>query len=177
MEKQGVINCVILSAVTILLTVLHWLFPADWLQFTAIACLTAAYHYAMRLVLGKISEKYFPQHFDPECFWFRQHAWEPKLYAFLKVRRWKNKLPTAYPEAYDLRKRSLEQIIQNTCQAETVHELIALFSFLPLFFAIIWGQFPVFFITSLCAAGSDLVFAVLQRYNRPRLQKALARRK
>lgn len=177
MQKQGFINCIILTAAAVVLVLLNWLFPADWLLFTAIACATAMYHYAMRLILGKVSEKWFPKDLDANSLWFRQKSWEPKLYALLKVRRWKSKLPTAYPEAYDLKARTLEQIIENTCHAELVHELIALMSFLPLTFALFWGQFPVFLITSLLAAASDLVFAVIQRYNRPRLQKALARRK
>lgn len=177
MQKQGIINCILLAFAGICLAILYRFFPADELQFTAIACGTALYHYAMRLILGKISEKWSSDGWNANSFWFRQKAWEPPLYRLLRVRRWKSKLPTAYPEGYDIRNRSLEQIIQNTCRAELVHELIAFCSFVPLTFAFIWGQFPVFLITSLLAAASDLVFAVIQRYNRPRLQKALARRK
>ena len=40
-------------------------------------------------------------------------------------------------------------------------------------FIIPWGEFWVFFITSLVAAIFDSIFVMLQRYNRPRIMKLL----
>ena len=59
------------------------------------------------------------------------------------------------------------------CQAEIVHEVIVVLSFLPLLAAIPFGAFPVFLITSLLAAMYDLTFVIMQRYNRPRILKYL----
>lgn len=172
MARSGVINCILLAAASALLAIFYAVTDVAALQFAAIGCGTALYHYAMRLIVGRISEKAFPNSvYDPQSFWFRQKAWEPALYKFLRLRHWKGKLPTAYPEGYDLNTRSIPQIIQNTCHAELVHETIALLSFFPLVFPLWWGQFAVFLITSVLAAASDLVFAMLQRYNRPRLQR------
>ena len=82
-------------------------------------------------------------------------------------------MPTYNPTLFSLEDNSLEQIAKNMCQAEVVHEVIILCSFLPMLFAIPWGEFWVFFITSLAAAIFDSVFVMLQRYNRPRIMKLL----
>ena len=57
------------------------------------------------------------------------------------------------------------------CQAELVHETITVLSFVPVLFAIWFGQLPVFLITSLLAAAFDMQFVILQRFNRPRVIK------
>lgn len=64
----------------------------------------------------------------------------------------------------------LDSVIRATCQAEVVHEIIIIVSFIPVVFSLWVGALPVFIITSFFgAAVCDLVFVVLQRYNRPRL--------
>ena len=45
-----------------------------------------------------------------------------------------------------------------------------------LLFSLLWGAFPVFLITSLLAAAFDSCFAVMQRYNRPRLVRILEKK-
>ena len=42
-------------------------------------------------------------------------------------------------------------------------------SFLPVFAGIKFGACPVFIITSIVSAGMDLVFVIMQRYNRQRI--------
>ena len=59
------------------------------------------------------------------------------------------------------------------CGAEVVHEIIMVLSFIPLLFAIPFGVFPVFFITSVIASLVDFVFVIVQRYNRPRIIKLI----
>ena len=61
------------------------------------------------------------------------------------------------------------------CQAELVHEVNAAVSFVPLLFSVWVGAFPIFLITSIIAAGFDLLFAVIQRYNRPRVMRLAVR--
>ena len=70
----------------------------------------------------------------------------------------------------------LFMLFQNSYYSELVHSFIVLFSFLPLLLAIPFGEFPVFVITSFLAAGIDCVFLLLQRYNRPRILRLLARK-
>ena len=39
--------------------------------------------------------------------------------------------------------------------------------------SLIWGEFWVFFITSVLAAGVESMFVIMQRYNRPRVIKMI----
>ena len=59
------------------------------------------------------------------------------------------------------------------CQPEIVHKIIVLLSFVQLFFAIPFGIFPFFLLTSLGAALTDTVFVIVQRCNRPRVLRRI----
>ena len=61
------------------------------------------------------------------------------------------------------------------CQAELVHETNILMSVLPLLAARWVGAFPAFLVTSVLGALFDLLLAVIQRYNRPRILRLAAR--
>ena len=85
-------------------------------------------------------------------------------------------MPTYDPASFSLQENTLQQIVDNCCVSEAVHEVIILFSFVPLAFALWWGAFPVFLLTSLFAAAFDSCFAIMQRYNRPRLLRILMKK-
>ena len=85
-------------------------------------------------------------------------------------------MPTYHPASFSLQENTLEQVIDNCCVSEAVHEVIICFSFVPLVFAIWWGVFPVFLITSIVAAAFDCSFVIIQRYNRPRLIRILSKK-
>jgi len=135
---------------------------------------TFFYHFAMRLLVGFIVSKH---KFDANSVWFTEKPFEKKLYKMLKVKKWKNKMPTFAPETFDLSKHSLEEVIETTCVSEVVHEVIIVLSFVPLLFIIYAGTPAVFIVTSLLAAALDGIFVIMQRYNRPRLVKISKRRK
>ena len=63
------------------------------------------------------------------------------------------------------------------CGAEAVHEVIMLFSFLPLIMIPVFGTPGVFFFTSLGAAAFDGLFVMAQRYNRPRVVRIFEKRR
>ena len=86
-------------------------------------------------------------------------------------------MPSYDPELFSPRKHSWSEIAQAMCQAELVHSTIIPLSFLPLLAAIPWGDFPVFFITSLLAACYDALFVIMQRYNRPRILRLIEKEK
>ena len=73
----------------------------------------------------------------------------------------------------DSKIHSWDEIAQAMCQAELVHEVIIILSFLPIFAAIPFGALPVFVITSILSAGFDAMFVIMQRYNRPRIMKLI----
>lgn len=148
---------------------------ADWLYPTAITFGTTCYHFAMRLLVGALVPL-FTKNSCPDQYWFRPHSWEPRLYAKLKVKNWKGGIPTYDPSQFDLETNSLAQVIRNMCNAEVVHEVIILFSFLPLLLTIPFGDFPVFLITSVLAALFDSIFVIAQRFNRPRLVRILKKK-
>ena len=151
-------------------SLIAYLIWGDSAVFTLfISFFTTFFHFSMRLIVGAL----VPNRFDPNAKWFQPSKWETAFYKKLKLKHWKDHMPTYNPALFSLENNSLEQIAKNMCQAEVVHEVIILCSFLPMLFIIPWGEFWVFFITSVAAALFDGVFVMLQRYNRPRILKLL----
>ena len=144
----------------------------DW----AISFGTTAYHFVMRLAVGYAIPKVTHYDFDYHHPWFHPRTWEGAFYKKLKLHRWKGQLPTYAPDQFDLGHNSLHRIIQNMCGAEVVHEVIMLLSFLPLLTVPIFGELPVFLITSMFAAAFDGLFVMAQRYNRPRVVRVYERK-
>ena len=92
------------------------------------------------------------------------------------MKDWKGKIPTYNPDLFDPQKHSWDEIAQATCQSELVHETIVVLSFLPILASIWFGSIGVFAVTSAFAAGTDMIFVIVQRYNRPRIIKIIERR-
>ena len=145
----------------------HWVLPV------AITFGTCFYHFTMRLLVGYVLDRTMQNKADYYKPWYQLQPFEHKLYRVLKVKKWKSNMPTYNPSLFDPKLHSWDEIAQAMCQAEIVHEVIILFSFLPLLAAIPFGSFPVFLITSILAAMYDLTFVIMQRYNRPRILKYL----
>ena len=164
------------AAVTAVLTglflLLYLRLHSEWLLSTAITFGTTFYHFAMRLLVGVL----VPNTLNCSARWFRQRSWEPAIYRKLKAKSWKKHLPTYDPDAFSLELHTPEQILANMCQAEVVHEIIVLCSFLPLAAVPVLGALPVFLITSILAAAVDLIFVIAQRYNRPRIFRLIQKR-
>jgi hypothetical protein len=92
-----------------------------------------------------------------------------KIYEKIKVKKWKDRMPTYDKELYVISKHSWDEILMAMCQSEIIHEVIVILSFIPLI-AIIWFNEPLaFIITSILSALFDLMFVVMQRYNRSRI--------
>lgn len=142
----------------------------------AITCGTFTYHTAMRFAMGWVVGRHRVP-VNPQGRWFRPHSWEPGLYAHLGVKRWKHRVPSYKP--YDMH-GDLQAVVMQMCRNELAHEVMATLSFVPLLFCLFCddpvANLPVFLITSVLAAVADLIPVILQRYNRPRLQRLLRRR-
>ena len=93
----------------------------------------------------------------------------------LGVRKWKKYLPTYSSDAFDTSKKTLKEIVGATCQAEVVHEIIMLLSLLPILLIPILGGAAAMIVTSVLSMLFDSLFALLQRYNRPRLVGVMKR--
>ena len=155
-----------------LATTLHLCLKEAW---TLTFCLTATtffYHFAMRLFVGYVLEKAFFSRLKEDAWWFREKGCEQKLYRLLRLKKWKGNLPTYNPKKFDFRALTTQQLIDNTLQAEAVHECIAALSFLPIaLYFITWdvADLWVYILTSVLAAAIDTLFVLLQRFNRFRL--------
>ena len=138
----------------------------------AITAGTCFYHFAMRLAVGALVPRVLRPN-AAERPYFRQRSFEPGLYKTLKVKAWKNRMPTYNPEEFDPGKHSWEEILQSGCVAEAGHGVMVLLSFLPVLMVPVFGAAGVFWGTSVAAAAVDGSFVILQRFNRPRIQKNL----
>lgn len=165
----------ITSIATILLTIAYHFLGWGWLLSAAITAGTFAYHFLMRLAVGAVVPK-LARNCRRDHFWFRPKDFEAGLWSALRVRTWKGSMPTYDPDSFSLKHHSLAEIVHNSCIAELVHEVIILFSFVPILFTLLWGAFPVFLITSVLAALYDSTFVIMQRYNRPRLVRILEKK-
>ena len=162
------------ASISLLITILFaavYFLGSHWAMPFAITFGTCFYHFAMRLLVGQIIHRKMQNKAEYRKTWYQLRPFEHKLYRLLKVKSWKGKMPTYDPKVFDLRIHSWEEIAQAMCQAEIVHEVIVVLSFLPLLAAFPFGAFSVFFITSLLAALYDLTFVIMQRFNRPRIIK------
>lgn len=134
---------------------------------------TTAYHFIMRLIVGYVVNGILHNKVNYNNKFFKSKKFEQKIYEIIKVKKWKDFMPTYNPEFYSIEKHSLEEIVMVTCQAEIVHKFIIIFSFVPVLFTLWFDSFWVFMITSIIAALIDTLFVIMQRYNRPRIIKLI----
>lgn len=162
---------------TMLNILLCALYDIELAEVLAITFGTTAYHLLMRLLVGWIFDKLMHNKANYHKKWYQQSKLESKVYQRLRVREWKGRMPTYDPECFNPRKHTWDEIAQAMCQAELVHEVIVLLSFAPIIAAYWFGVLPVFAITSVLAACFDMMFIVMQRYNRPRVIRLAERGK
>lgn len=162
---------------TIITTILfHW-YDMDLFLTLAITFGTTAYHLGIRLLVGLLFNLIMKNQADYTKKWYQIHPWENKLYQRLKVKTWKSKMPTFDPEIFSSQKHTWDEIAQAMCQSELVHETNIILSFIPLAASLCFGSFYVFLITSICGALFDLLFVIMQRYNRPRIIRIALRQR
>ncbi len=168
---------VVFTALTALFTGLYVLYENAFVLSMGITFGTFSYHLLMRLGVGTVFDLTLKNRVRYTAWWFRERKLEKGVYQFLRVKKWKKHVPTYDLDTFSAKKHSMEELVMATCQSELVHEVIILLSFLPLLFAIPFGEFFVFLFTSLAAALFDCTFVIVQRFNRPRLVKLLKREK
>lgn len=171
MKKVMHILTIVFAVITITSIILYKYTESVFVYSLGVTFFTFLYHFVMRLLVGLFCDKFVNP--NPKSRWFNQRSFEKRLYRFLKVKKWKEHVPTYYPEAFDIEKNTPEKIEQSMCEAEVVHEIIMVLSYIPLLFAIPFGVFSVFFLTSIMASLVDSIFVIVQRYNRPRIIKLI----
>lgn len=173
--RISAVSLVIALLGTILFTILYLHLQIDWIESLAITFFTTSYHIVIRLLSPLILSLLFHHKYNYQIWWFQPKTWETKLYKGLKVKQWKRQVMVFDPSQFSLKIHSIQEVINNMCHAELVHELIMLFSILSILFTIPFGALPVFLITAICATLFDSMFVMIQRYNRPRLVRIYER--
>ena len=160
---------------TAILSVLYMKTYYEVFLSLAITFGTISYHVVMRLLVGLAFCIVMKNRADYKKRWYHVSGHEMAVYERLNVKKWKRRMPTYNRTLFDPRLHTWEKIAQAMCQAELVHETIALLSFLPIIAGIWFGAYPVFVVTSVLAAGCDMLFVMMQRYNRQRIMTLLQR--
>ena len=173
--KKGALLAALFVAGTAALSALYRKTACEALLPLAITCGTISYHAVMRLLVGFAFRVVMQNKADYKKRWYQVGRHEMAFYEKLGIKNRKRRMPTFDRTLFDPRIHTWEEIAQAMCQAELVHETIMLLSFLPIAAGVRFGAYPVFIATSVFAAGCDLLFVMMQRYNRQRISKLLAR--
>ena len=171
------ISAWILVMLTILFSIIYQFNSNTVILSIAITFGTISYHFFMRLAVGYAINGIFHNRFNYNKKWFLEKKFEKRLYEVLKVKKWKDKMPTFAPEMLDFKVHTWEEIAGAMCQSEVVHSIIAVLCFVPILATLVWGTFWVFFITSVLSACVESMFVIMQRYNRPRVKKMIEKQK
>lgn len=116
--------------------------------------------------------------FDPQRPMYRTHDWEEhgRIYRRLQIDRWKDRLPSFTRRGALSKKRLttsdpeyLHKFVVETCRAESNHVRAVL----SVVVMKLWTPLPSWLFVLAIAALGNLPFILIQRYNRPRLQRAL----
>ncbi|MCH5257985.1 MAG: hypothetical protein J1D87_11880 [Lachnospiraceae bacterium] len=168
--RKKMISITLISLIGLLVSGVIYHFTRNRVIFSvAITFGTTFYHLGIRLAVGYLVNAKYHNQMDYTNKWFKEKNFEQKLYKIIQVKKWKKWLPTFNPQDFDVKNRSLTEIVQVTCQSEVVHEVNMILSFVPLVFSVWFGSLGVFLLTSCAAFLFDSIFVIMQRYNRPRL--------
>lgn len=168
--------CVI--AVTVIISIICFymyygnIYKNEIILWTGIIAFTIMYHFWVRIIMGNVS-KLFKKHINYKQWWFREKGFEKELYKLLRVKDWKGKALTYNPESFSLKEHSLEEIANNMAKVEVDHWINEVISLSTLLFIIPWGRVWAFFISAIVAMVFDSQFIIIQRYNRPRVERIL----
>ncbi len=142
--------------------------------WTGIVAFMILYHFWLRIIMGNVN-KLFP--ICKDHWWFQPRAFEKPLYRFLRVKRWKGKALTYNPDAFDLRKHSLDEVADTMTKSEFDHWTNEMISLVSILFSLLWGEFWIFLLTAILAMLFDAQFIVIQRYNRPNVLRILEKQR
>ena len=117
--------------------------------------------------------------FKADHFRWRCYSYEQAIWKALRVKQWQAKVPdmsrifTNIMPAKKLKRQTLSDLprmIQETCVAEWTHGILSIAGLAMLWF---WPGIGGICMTAVYILLGNLPFIVVQRFNRPRLQKLL----
>ena len=133
-------------------------------------------------ILFTFLDKFFPKKWYSENNKiFGERKFERKFYERIKIKKWKNKVPQ-FLKIDDISKTKdkvdkeyIEHFISETRRGELMHAIDILFGFITALFLpkkfLLRYTLPILFVWTIF----NLISIWIQRYNRPRLKKALER--
>ena len=167
-NRTRVIFCTSLA----LFPLLGVLFLMLHMENAYITFFTFSYHIWERMIMGTLTT-FLP--IKGTSWVFRTRKWEKSFYEAIGIRKWKDKLPTYTPEAFEV--RNLETLRKAMLRSERGHILGFFLAYLPIFVALHLGYLTsIFVITSLISSLLDIPFVIVQRYNSERVSAILARK-
>ena len=119
-----------------------------------------------------------PESIFQNNFFFKEKSLERKLYKCMRIKDWKEKVPTMNPILKKLKKERtpdyLEKVMMQTYYAELGHVIIAIVGFLSIVINPS-EYFLMALISSIVNFFIHIPFCLIQRYNRPRIRKLRTR--
>lgn len=134
---------------------------------------------AISFLVGELMPRY---NFDYTASPYASYKWEKDGFIYLKlhIQFWKDHVPdmSQYIQRVFRKKITvfrdndyLERLVQETCVAELVHDVLILIS--PIFMVLMPGWVGV--VATILYILGNIPFILIQRYNRPRLVKLMRR--
>lgn len=115
MMKFTTVFCFMMSIFT---TILYRRFNSEICITLAVTFGTITYHLGMRLLVGLLYNIGMKNRANYTKKWYRIHSWEHILYQFLKVKKWKAKMPTYNSDIFSNKKYTWDEIAQAMCQSQ-----------------------------------------------------------
>ena len=131
----------------------------------------------LSFVIGRLLPKTW---FRADRFPYKTADGEQKIYKALRVKSWQSKVPDMsriFTRIMPAKKMTAETIadvprmLEETCVAEFTHVILCVLGLAMLF---IWPGAGGIAVTAVYILLGNLPFIIIQRYNRPRLQKLYA---
>ena len=151
-----------------------------------ITALLALFWLAINIAVPWLVRFLVPKKYFNENRWlFKERKFESSFYRKIKVTKWKDKLPDAGKLIHfqrdslpcDITEEYINRFITECCIAELGHLTVGIVGFSSLFFVFFipgdkkMEHLGVFLLLAVMDMAIQMLFIIIQRYNRPRLIK------
>lgn len=131
----------------------------------------------LSFIIGRLLPKGW---FHADKFPYKTAAGEQKIYQALRVKSWQSKVPDMsrlFRHIMPAKKMTAETVadiprmLEETCVAELTHTLLSILGLAMLW---LWPGWGGIIVTIIYILLGNVPFIIIQRYNRPRLQRLYA---
>lgn len=175
MEKTMKMAAAVSGCFTVIFILLYKYFGIDIFLSASISLGTVFYHFAFRIAVGNICDKAI----DVSSYQRNEKHYvgkrEMDFYSYIRVKKWKKFIPSYDSSQFDPKLHTWMEIEGAVYRSEIIHKINAVLSFIPVFLSIYFGAFWVFLITSAAGASADIIFVIVQRFNRGRMERSVVK--